>query len=136
MMPWVRQVFQPAPLLVGREVIWSTRGVQEGDLLGHLLFVAGIQAALGALPQGGALHRWYLDDGVFLGSLAEVEEVLGVLRWTLPPLGLELNMRKTTVWGPGLVTTSSPSQPRRAFDWRMARRYWGFQSTPPYTTCR
>jgi len=25
MLPWVRQAFQLAPLLVGREVIWSTR---------------------------------------------------------------------------------------------------------------
>jgi len=25
MMRWLRQAFQPAPLLVGREVIWSTR---------------------------------------------------------------------------------------------------------------
>jgi len=52
MMPWVRQAFQPAPLLVGREVIWSTRGVQQGDPLGPFLFAAGIQAALDALPQG------------------------------------------------------------------------------------
>jgi len=73
-------------------------------------FSAGIKAALAwldAIPQGGALHRWYLDDGVFLGSVAEVEEVLGALRQTLPPLGLELNLRKTTVWGPGLVPASS-----------------------------
>jgi len=34
--------------------------------------------------------------------------VLGALRQTLLPLGLELNMRKTTVWGPGLVPASSP----------------------------
>jgi len=26
MMPWMRQAFQPAPLLVGRELIWSTGG--------------------------------------------------------------------------------------------------------------
>jgi len=40
--------------------------------------------------------------------VAEVEEVLGALQRTLPPLGLELNLRKTTVWGPGLVPASSP----------------------------
>jgi len=50
----------------------------------------------------------YLDDGGFLGSVAEVEEVLGALQKILPPLGLELNLRKTTVWGPGLVLASSP----------------------------
>jgi len=50
MLPWVRQAFHPAPLLVGREGIWSTRGVQQGDPLGPFLFAAGIQAALDALP--------------------------------------------------------------------------------------
>jgi len=30
-LPWVRQASQPAPLLLGRVVIWSTRGVQQGD---------------------------------------------------------------------------------------------------------
>jgi len=76
MMPWVRQAFQPASLLVGREVIWPTRGVQQGEPFGPFPFAAGIQAALNALPQGGARHSWYLDDGVSLGSKAEVEEVL------------------------------------------------------------
>jgi len=37
MLPWVRQAFQPAPLLVGHEVIWSTRGVLQGDPLGPFL---------------------------------------------------------------------------------------------------
>jgi len=46
MTPWVRQAFQPAPPLVGREVKWSTRGVQQGDPLGPFLFAAGIHAAL------------------------------------------------------------------------------------------
>jgi len=50
MMQYVRQAFQPAPLLFGRKVIWSTRGVQQGDPLGPFLFAAGIQAALDALP--------------------------------------------------------------------------------------
>jgi len=50
MMPWVRQSFHPASSLVGREVIWSTRGVQQGDPLAPFLISAGIQAALDALP--------------------------------------------------------------------------------------
>jgi len=49
-----------------------------------------------------------MDDGVFLGSVAEVEVVLTAPQQTLPPLGLELNLRKTTVWGPGLVPAASP----------------------------
>jgi len=108
MLPWLRQAFQPVPLLVGRDVIWSTRGVQQGYPLGPLLFAAGIQAALDALPPGGALPRWYLDEGVFMGSVAEVEGVLTALQQTLPPPVLELNLRKTSVWGPSLVPAASP----------------------------
>jgi len=66
MLPRVRQAFQPAPLLVGSEVVWLTRGVQQGDPLGPFPFSAGIQAALDALPPGGALHGLYLDDGVIM----------------------------------------------------------------------
>jgi len=40
--------------------------------------------------------------------VAEVQEVLGALRQTLPPLCLELKLRKTTVWATGLVPASSP----------------------------
>jgi len=43
-----------------------------------------------------------------VGSVAEVEEVLGALQRTLLPLGLEPNLRKTMVWGPGLFPESSP----------------------------
>jgi len=53
MMPWVRQAFQPAPLLVEREVIWAIRGVQHGEPLDPFLFAVVIEAALDALPQGG-----------------------------------------------------------------------------------
>jgi len=82
MLPWVRQAFQPAPLLVGREVISSTRGVHQG----LFLFAAGIQAALNALLPGGSLQRWNLENGVFMGSVAEVEGVLMALQQALPPL--------------------------------------------------
>jgi len=87
MMPWVRQAFQPAPLLVGREVVWSTLGVQQGYPLGPFL-CGGHPNSLGRPAPRGALHRWYLDDRVFLGSVAEVEKELGASRQTLPPLGL------------------------------------------------
>jgi len=56
---------------------------------------------------------------------------MAALQRALPPLGLELNMRKTTVWGPGLVPATSPSQPPRAFTWRRGRSCWGYRSTPP-----
>jgi len=64
----------------------------------HFLFAAEIQAALGDPPPGGALHRWYLDEGVFMSSVAEKEGVLAALRRTLAPL---LNLRKKHRVGPG-----------------------------------
>jgi len=41
-------------------------------------------------------------------SVAEVEGLLMDLQHTVPPLGLELNLRKTTVWDPGLALVASP----------------------------
>jgi len=79
---------------------------------------------------------WYLDDGVFLGSVAEVEEVLGALRQTLPPLGLELNLRKTTVWGLGLVLASSPLTAATRLHPEEGAEVLGVPSTPPSTTRR
>jgi len=133
LLPRVREAFQPAPLLVGREVVWSTRGVQQGDPLGPFLFAAGIQPTLDALPPAGALHRWYLDDVVFMGSVAEVEGVLTALQQALPPLGLELDLRKTTVWGPGLVPAASQFAAASRLHLRGASRCWASPSMHPST---
>jgi len=38
----------------------------------------------------------------------EADGVLAAWQQTLPPLGLELNMQKKTVWGPGLIHATSP----------------------------
>jgi len=39
--------------------------------------------------------------------VAEVEGVQTALQYTLATLGIELNLRKTTVWGPVLVPAAS-----------------------------
>jgi len=54
------------------------------------------------------MHRRYLDDGVFIRSVVEVEGLLAASQQALPPMGLELLMRKTAVWGSGLVPAASP----------------------------
>jgi len=101
MLPWVQQASQPAPLLVGREVIWSTLGVRQGDTFGPFLFAAGIQAALDTLPYTKV--TWMMGS-----SWARWRRSLGALQRPCPLLGLVLNLRKTTVWGPGMVPASSP----------------------------
>jgi len=90
--------------------------------LGPFLFAAGIQAALDALPQRGALHRWDPDDGVFMASVAEVEEVLGALTRPCPRWGWSsICVRRRSgalAWCP----RRPPSQPRCAYIWKGAPR--------------
>jgi len=96
MMPWVQQAFQPAPLLIGRELNFC------------FLFSAGIHAALGALPPGGTMHSWYLDDGVFMGSLVEVEGVLAALQQALPPPWAWNSTCGRPQYGPGACNRDVP----------------------------
>jgi len=46
-------VIPAGPLLCGRQVVWSTRGVQQGDPLGPFLFATALRRALANLPAGG-----------------------------------------------------------------------------------
>ena len=42
LLPWTRFCLQPAPLFCGGMAIMSTRGVQQGDPLGPLVFAAAL----------------------------------------------------------------------------------------------
>ena len=97
---WVRQTLQPAPLLCGREVVWSTQGVQQGDPMGPFLFALGIQDVINLLPKDMLLHRWYLDDGVLMGTLPQLHHAIELLEAHFPQRGLVVNYSKTTLWGP------------------------------------
>jgi len=136
MMPWVRQSFQPAPLLVGREVIWSTRGVQQGDLMGPFLFTAGIQAAIEAQPPGGTMHKWYLDDGVFIGSVMEVEGVLAALQRALPHLTWSSICGRPRCGARAWCQRRSLTLPPHACIWKRGQRCCYFSFTPPSTPPR
>jgi len=129
MKPWVRQAFQPAPLLIGREVIWSTRGGQQGDPLGPFLFAAGIHAALGALPPWDTMHRWYPDDGVFMGSVVEVEGVLAALQQALTPPGPGAEHAEDQNVGPGTGPHNVP--PCSRYTLPPGRGHGGAGSTDP-----
>ena len=71
--PWVSQTMQAAPLLCGQEVLWSRKGVQQGDPLGPLLFALAIHDVVATAPGDHMLHRWYLHDGVVVTKAGEAE---------------------------------------------------------------
>ena len=110
-LPWVRATMQPAALYCGDSVLRSAQGVQQGDPLGPLLFACALDAVLRKLPRGCRLNKWYLDDGALFGPVSVLHEALVTLRRELPTLGLALNMRKTTLWGPELGPESTTWQP-------------------------
>jgi len=68
-----------------------------------------------------------------MGSLAKVEGVLTALQRSLPPLFPELNLRKMTVWGPGLVDASSPLAAATRLHLEGERSCLESQSDPPST---
>ena len=100
MQPWTRASFQPAALYCGDATFWSTNGVQQGDPLGPLLFATGLQRAIREAPPISGLEAWYLDDGAIIAPLPQLEALLSSLLISLPAIGLSLNLRKTTLWGP------------------------------------
>jgi hypothetical protein len=65
-----------------------------------------------ALEAAGA-HRlewesWYLDDGTLVGSPSEVFDYLGRLQIALTNVGLQLNLGKCQLWGPGVQGIGDP----------------------------
>ena len=52
-------------------------------------------------------ETWYLDDGLVVGSPERVAAFLGALFLALPQVGLELNLRKCSLWGPGVQECAS-----------------------------
>ena len=98
-----------APLLCqGREMCLSRRGVHQGDAMGPLGFALGLEYALDqCLLQQDSLPwvSWYLDDGTIAGPMEQVIAYLRALGPALETCGLQVNLRKCTLWGPGAPAT-------------------------------
>jgi len=75
---------------------------------------------------------------VYLGSVPQAEHMLSVLQVELPELGLELNLAKTTVWGPGVLGRRRRCGGQHAWSWITAHRcsgshlhpHWGRPAEP------
>ena len=62
----------------------STRGAQQGDVLGPALFALALQPVVERLCGISLeLHIWYLDDGIFVGTIdrAAVAERAFTFAW-------------------------------------------------------
>ncbi len=80
--------------------ILSCEGVQQGDPLGPLLFSLVLQEVVKKIHDSIPtlkLNKWYLDDGVIIGTKAELQAVLKILSEEGPKLGLILNPKKCEI---------------------------------------
>ena len=107
---WMRFCYGGAsPLFCqGRLLCASHVGVHQGDACGPLGFALGLDLGLDkCAPRALDWESWYLDDGHIVGRVDEVLARLVDLKQALEPLGLNLNLAKCKLWGPGLLRANS-----------------------------
>ena len=110
---WMESCYSCHPLLhLGKDVIHSCCGVQQGDPLGPLGFsltlhpiVERIMAEVPSL----ALNAWYLDDGTLVGPPQGLSAALDIIERDDPSLGLHVNKSKSLLVVPGQCDSSNSS---------------------------
>lgn len=99
---WVEYLYgQPAWLYAGDSYIYSSTGVQQGALLGPLVFALVLHQLIAKINEQCilSLQAWYLDDGTVIGDTEEVAKALAVVETEGPALGLILNIKKQFFFG-------------------------------------
>jgi hypothetical protein len=96
----------PPPLYTERgDVILSSQGVQQGDPLGPVLFSLVLHQVIEKLKSLELdFNHWYLDDGVIIGSYDQVKKAIDILMEIGPKFGLFLNLKKSELWWPSIIT--------------------------------
>ena len=105
--PWVEWCYNShTGLVYGDEMIPSTRGAQQGDPAGPLLFSLGIKALTDEVRavQGIDCSIWYLDDGTIMGNPEAVARALELVRTRSAELGLKVKLSKCEVIALGQQT--------------------------------
>ena len=99
-----------APLFTGGKMIWSREGTHQGCPLGPLGFALGIHPLIERLATTPGLgwQTWYLDDGLLLGDPQAIAAALNTLIQDMGELGLQLNLNKCELWGPGAENWQGP----------------------------
>jgi hypothetical protein len=97
---------RPAPMFSEGRILWSTRGTQQGCPLGPVGFSVGLQPIAEAIAQNAGLlwSVWYLDDGLLVGTPAQLQQALTFLQGETERTGIQLNLDKCVLWGPGSHT--------------------------------
>ena len=94
LLPLVTSAYgSPSSLSFGKDIIWSSEGVQHGDPIGPLLFCLTIHDMVQQLCS--ELNVFFLDDGTLGGSLEEVLLDLDKVQRAAGELGLQLNCKKS-----------------------------------------
>ena len=112
---WMESCYSCHPLRhLGKDVIHSCCGVQQGDPLGPLGFsltlhpiVEHIKAAVPSLT----LNDWYLDDGTLVGPPEGLLAALDIIERDGPSLGLHLNRSKSLLIVPSQCDSSNSYLP-------------------------
>ena len=89
----------------GHQVATSSCGVHQGDALGPIGFALRLEQALDECKAEDADQSWtcwYLDDGTLVGNLESIGTYVQKLVPALHKIGLQVNLTKCTLWGPGV----------------------------------
>ena len=119
---WIEYCYSGQPLLhLGKDVIHSCSGVQQGDPLGPLGFALTLHPIIERIKadvQSTTMNAWYLDDGTIMGPPDALTSALQIVERDGPSLGLNLSRAKSLLFVPSQCDASqSPLPPDIPIRW-------------------
>ena len=107
---WILFTLLPeSKLFIGNEFILISRGVQQGDPLGPLLFLLALKILTDIIitkfPNLN-LSLFYLDDGIIIGNINEIKLTFDTILQVSSDLGIDINISKCEIWWPNFDNIS------------------------------
>jgi hypothetical protein len=101
---WLQFCYGDQPMLwFDRFEFRSESGVQQGDPLGPFLFCLALNVLVSLIKEhcpNLKLNCWYLDDGILIGTHADLKMAVEIIEAFGPDLGLILSEGKSQLWWP------------------------------------